>query len=524
MSKPTEDVLNGVLQAINQLIENQNMNEALDQAVETLGHTFENDCFLHKIYQEKKKWVSNAEHFWMKTPDKERAVLNQNLVLDAFGDLRERLDQGEIVTVKYSEANRKLKAHFKKTGGKSVILVPILLQSELWGALSMADIEYEKDWPEAVKSTLTTLAKVIGSKVGNKADKQELKSEIDKRTKALLNQNERYLSLIENVPGIIFRCRCDKNWSMEFINSFVKPITGYDPMEFLDHKNGIHFNDIIYESDKVMAKEDVDSQLLNGSHYRTTYRITTKDNEVKWLWEQGVQIIEDGEEFLEGCIVDITDRVNGHERVLSATLEAEERERSRISRTIHDNLQQLLITAHMNLLFLKKRRADFTDKEISKYEIANDYLQKAIAESRSISHKLMPKAIEDYGFVEAVEGLIENISDVVETKFNFYNNLNGKHLTAKVELCLFRITQEAINNTIKFAQAENCTIQLMKHQDSVMLTVEDDGVGFDKSKVVLNTDSFGINSMKNRASSVSGQFFIDSQVGKGTQLIVEIPY
>lgn len=524
MAKTSEQILDGVLQAINRLIENQNLIKALDQAVLVLGKTFDSDCFLSKIYLEKKKWVSNAEHYWMKKPDQERVELNQNLLLDAFGDVKLRLEREDIVTVKYSEANRKLKAHFKKTGGKSVILVPIHLNSELWGTLALADSEYEREWPESVKSTLTTLSKVISSKVGDKADKHELKSEIDKRNKALLNQNERYLSLIENVPGIIFRCKCDRNWSMEFINSFVKSITGYDPLQFLDHKNGIHFNDIIHEADKLMAKEDVEAQLLNGNHYRTTYRIVTKNGEVKWLWEQGVQVIEDGEEFLEGCIVDITDRVNGHERVLSATLEAEERERSRISRTIHDNLQQLLITAHMNLLFLKKRKADFTDKEIRKYEIANDYLQKAIAESRSISHKLMPKAIEDYGFEEAVEGLIENIADVVETKFTFYNNLNGEHLSAKVELCLFRITQEAVSNMIKFAQAKNGTIQLMKHKSSVILTIEDDGVGFDKSNQALHAESFGINSMKNRASSVGGQFFLDSQLGKGTQLIVEIPY
>lgn len=525
MVKPSDNVLNGVLQAINVLIEKNNLNEALDQMVMDLAITFESDCFLSKIYLEKKKWVSHTEFFWLKILDQERVKHNQHLILKAFGDIKDRLDQGEVVSLKYSNASKKVKSHFNKTGGKSVLLVPIIINSGLWGILAMADQEVERDWPDTVKSTLSTLAKLIGSKVEEFANRTELKSEIDKTSKALRDQNERYLSLLDNVPGIIFRCKNDKHWSMEFINSFVKTITGYDPLEFLDHKNGIHFNDIIHKSDKLEVREDVAAQLEQGDHYRTTYRILTKDKEVKWLWEQGVRISEGGDDYhLEGCIVDITDRVNGHERILSATLAAEERVRSRVSRTIHDNLQQLLITAHMNLLFLKKRRADFTEKEIRKYEIVNDYLQKAIEESRSISHKLMPKAIEDYGFEEAVEGLIENIDDVVETNFNFYNNLNGDRLSAKVELCLFRITQEAVSNVIKYAHANNCTIQLMKHQGSVMLTIEDDGVGFDKSNLELNADSFGINSMRNRASSVGGQFFIDTQLKKGTQLIVEIPY
>ncbi|WP_420581719.1 PAS domain-containing protein [Reichenbachiella sp.] len=524
MTKSSEEVLEGVLSAINELTVNQNLNQALDHAVRLVGQTFDSDCFLSKIILEKKKWISNVRHSWMRVPDDQRIAINQNLVLSAFGDISKRLLDGEIITLKYSESKRKLKKHFDESGGKSVILVPVLIGENLWGMLAMSDIEDERDWPKSVRATLDSLATVISSKVRTSEYKKGLKNEIDRSKKALLNQNERYLSLIENVPGIIFRCKNDEDWTMEFISSYVKSVTGYESVDFLDHKKGIHFNSIIHESDQLMAKEDVEAQLLKGTHYRTTYRIRTKENEVRWLWEQGVQLIENGEEFLEGCIVDISDRVNSHERVLAATLEAEERERSRISRNVHDNLQQLLITAHMNLTFLKKRQADFTDKEKRKYEIANDYLQKAIEESRSLSHKLMPKAIEDYGFEEAVEGLIENVDEVVDTKFEFYNNLNGDRLSSKVELCLFRITQEAMSNIIKFAHAKKCTIQLMKHEKTVILTIEDDGIGFDKGKVVMNAESFGLNSMKNRASSVGGQFFLDSQIGNGTQLIVEIPY
>lgn len=523
MTKTSDEVLEGVLLAVNELIANQNFEEALDNAVRMLGELFNSDCLLSKITQENKQWISTVEHYWMKIPNKTRIEQNQNLLISSFGDISDSLGHGQIVCLTYSKAKRKLRAHLDKTGGKSIILVPIMRDSTLWGTLAMADLDYEREWPVSIQCTLRSLATAITTTLLNKQQKANLKSEIKKRNEALINQNERYLSLIENVPGIIFRCKNDQHWSMEFISSYVQTITGYEPTDFLDHKHGIHFNDIIHKSDKQFAKEEVESQLLKGIHYRVTYRILTKDGTVRWLWEQGVQVLDAGEEYLEGCIVDISDRVSAHEKVLAATLEAEERERSRISRNIHDNLQQLLITSHMNISYLKKRRADFTEKEKRKYEIANDYLQKAIAESRSLSHKLMPKAIEDYGFEAAVEGLIENIDDVVDTKFEFYNNLKGEHLDAKIELCLFRITQEAISNVIKFAQAAHCTIQLLQHESSIMLTVEDDGIGFDKSKLMLNADSFGINSMKNRASSVGGQFFVDTQVGKGTQLIIEIP-
>ncbi|UXX78518.1 PAS domain-containing protein [Reichenbachiella carrageenanivorans] len=523
MTKTSDEVLEGVLLAINELIANHNFAEALDNSVRMLGELFDSDCLLSKITRENDHWLSSVEHYWMKIPNKIRIEQNQNLLISSFGDINHTLGQGQIFCVTYSEAKGKLRSHLEKTGGKSVVLVPIMRNDTLWGTLALADLDYERQWSNSIQCTLRSLATAISATLLNKQQKTNLKSEIKKRNEALLNQNARYLSLIENVPGIIFRCKNDQHWSMEFISAYVYTVTGYQPTDFLDHAHGIHFNDIIYASDKQFAKEEVESQLLKGIHYRVTYRIQTKDGVIRWLWEQGVQVLDRGDEYLEGCIVDISDRVNGHEKILAATLEAEDRERSRISRNIHDNLQQLLITAHMNIAYLKKRQVDFTEKEKRKYEIANDYLQKAIAESRSLSHKLMPKAIEDYGFEAAVEGLIENIDDVVDTKFEFYNNLKGEHLDAKMELCLFRITQEAISNVIKFAQAKRCTIQLLRHKTSIMLMVEDDGVGFDKSQLILNGDSFGINSMKNRSSSIGGQFFIDTQVGKGTQLIVEIP-
>jgi len=162
-------------------------------------------------------------------------------------------------------------------------------------------------------------------------------------------------------------------------------------------------------------------------------------------------------------------------------------------------------------------------KETKKIAVAHEYLQRAISESRSLAHRLMPKAIEDYGYQKAVEGLIENIEGTIETKFEFFDNLDGFRLPRNIELCLFRITQEAITNVIKFAHASNATIQVLKNKYSVILTIDDDGIGFDKSKLQTLGGSFGVNSMKNRATAVGGQFYIDTLEGKGTQLMVEIP-
>ena len=86
-------------------------------------------------------------------------------------------------------------------------------------------------------------------------------------------------------------------------------------------------------------------------------------------------------------------------------------------------------------------------------------------------------------------------------------------------MTFYRIVQEAINNVIKYSNAENCSIQLLKYKGYVNLTIDDDGVGFDVSKI---NDTFGINSMKTRANSIGAYFEINSRIQKGTNILLEL--
>lgn len=216
------------------------------------------------------------------------------------------------------------------------------------------------------------------------------------------------------------------------------------------------------------------------------------------------------------------DAKNAEHKVVASILETEDRERKRISKEIHDSLGQTLSAISLNMDMVSKQSDSLGTKAKEKFTKTVDLLHLAIAESRSISHNLLPVTLDDFGYVVAVENMLESIGDSANIQFTFYSNLGDSRLSENIELSLFRITQEAVNNIIKHASATTVTIQLMHYDDVAILTIEDNGKGFDAKSVDENR-KFGLNSMRNRAMSVHGTFTLDSQIDKGVIITVHVP-
>lgn len=281
--------------------------------------------------------------------------------------------------------------------------------------------------------------------------------------------------------------------------------------------------------DKVIHKDDLDKALFNdlekiksrGLH-DNIYRATSKSDEVKWIHTKGkaVEFLANGKPArVIGTMADITDRMKQEEKIVSAILETEDKERSRIARDIHDGLQQTMSTALMS--FEKVRSTyDFKDQKLyDKFHMGYKFLKKSIEESRTLAHNLMPKVVDKNGIVAAIESLLSAIENSTNTNFIFDQNLGEERLKLSEEMTFYRIIQEAINNVIKYAGAENCNIQLLKHGDRLILTIDDDGCGFDSNTI---GDSFGINSMRTRADSIGAYLEINSKIDRGTQILVEL--
>ncbi len=233
--------------------------------------------------------------------------------------------------------------------------------------------------------------------------------------------------------------------------------------------------------------------------------------------EDGIEIniSDDARQFLESIAGQLNIMTANHD--LEEKLEgSESKEREKISKELHDGVQQTLSAAVLNLNFVLDTLKKETGKSniLTKMNAGIENVNNSIGDIRNLAHEL------DINFVPAVDKLVHNLSEVSNIELNFMTNLKEERLSTKLEKTLFRIVQEALNNILKHANATKATIQLMKYPDMVILTIEDDGNGFDTQLV---RSKFGLNSIKSRTSLVNGTSSIDSKQGAGTTITVEIP-
>ena len=226
------------------------------------------------------------------------------------------------------------------------------------------------------------------------------------------------------------------------VNNKYYEVIGWNPENYTPTVQNF-LNELIHPQDRESMKSSFrkiyEGKVQDLNH---SYRILNQKGEVQWLSIRGtIRFAEDRPVRMIGIIQNITDHVNQDKMLMQATINAQEKERERISREIHDGLQQTLVTAMFNLESVKSNAA-LIEPYASRLERGIEYVNKGIAESRNIAHQLLPRAIKDFGYGEAVQSLLAGIQDRIAVQY--YDNLKGERLCEELELNLFRITQEAL--------------------------------------------------------------------------------
>ncbi len=193
--------------------------------------------------------------------------------------------------------------------------------------------------------------------------------------------------------------------------------------------------------------------------------------------------------------------------LIEKTFEAQENERTRIAKELHDGIVQDLTVLKMNL--------SSNDNK----EVLEPKLSKITKELRELSYQMMPIALKELGLIPALEDLFDRSFTQKGIAFNFEAFLIEERLDEKVEVNIYRICQELINNTLKHANATEINIVLRKKDDILTLIFEDNGQGFD----VLNVkNGIGLTSLKSRLDAIEGQIEFDSTINKGTTAFIKI--
>ncbi len=202
-----------------------------------------------------------------------------------------------------------------------------------------------------------------------------------------------------------------------------------------------------------------------------------------------------------------------------AVIEAEEHERKRIAGDLHDGVGQLLSVVSMNLSVLGKK-IKFEDNESDQtYHQTVQLLKESYKEMRSISHQMMPNALQKHGLPQATRLFLNEINPEI-LKIAFYAEGFDNRLDSNVEIMLYRVIQECVNNVIKHAKADNLDVQLELLGNKLTCIIEDDGEGFESN---ATEDGIGLSNIRSRVGFIKGRIEISSSPGRGTLIAINVP-
>ncbi|QSE98763.1 PAS domain S-box protein [Fulvivirga lutea] len=421
-------------------------------------------------------------------------------------DIKEKNLRGrDVLPDEFITKSREYLSQLMQTGGNGEMTLPIEYSSV-------------KKWVNArFKPTkLSSGERVIDGLLFDVTE-QVLNEKNRKKAEESLRKNQsRLLALMANLPGMVYRSAHKNDFKLTFVSEGSLELTGYTPDQLKTSKSSI-FN-IIKENYHDKIRRDVAEAIAEKKPYKLFYEIYTAAGP-KWVFDRG-QEIEKG--YLEGIIIDITDRVESEEKIVQTIIQTEDRERKRIAKELHDSLGQKLTTVSLYFNSLKDKELEYNELN-TRLVKGLGFLELAIKETRNISHNLMPRNVEDFGLKLSIESLVNELNAISETKFSFYDNLQDKDISVNLGLHLYRITQEAINNVLKYAEAKQVAIQLMLYPDLIIWSIEDDGKGFDITQLEKE-QQFGLEGIRQRAQLLSGNATIESRINHGTSITIEIPF
>ncbi|WP_413668688.1 ATP-binding protein [Mucilaginibacter sp. Mucisp86] len=206
---------------------------------------------------------------------------------------------------------------------------------------------------------------------------------------------------------------------------------------------------------------------------------------------------------------------------MQAIIATEESERQRIAQDLHDSVSQIISAAKINLAVIGSELHFVNEDQRIRFEKVINLVDCGFKEVRTISHNMMPWALHKTGLAQVIKQFIENIKND-NIIINFFSSGFDSPFNDTIEIILYRVLQESVNNVMKHACANRLDISLIRGEESISLTIEDNGRGFDTT----NPDIFkgmGLNNLRSRINFLKGKVEFDSQLNRGTLVSIYIP-
>lgn len=209
--------------------------------------------------------------------------------------------------------------------------------------------------------------------------------------------------------------------------------------------------------------------------------------------------------------------------MMNTVIATQDKERKRIAEDLHDSLGSILSATKLKLSALAETNSINDNGQAQQFDDTMNLLDEAVNEMRNISHNLLPASLLRLGLRAGLQNLFDKISAKSGLQITFNTYGFKQRLDESIEVSIYRIILEAINNVIKHANAKNVTVQLMQYDNYINILIEDDGIGFDKDGN-LQGRGIGLNNIYSRVDHMKGKVDLDTKPKAGTVINIDIPY
>jgi PAS domain S-box-containing protein len=342
-----------------------------------------------------------------------------------------------------------------------------------------------------------------------------------RKAEAVLRESEeRFRVMTDTTPSLVWMC--DSHGKITYRNEQLIAFTGADQaVGVSDAWSYVHPDDL-------HSLLDTFSQALKDHKpFSTECRLRRSDGGYRWMLAVAAPRVNGDGSFagLIGSAVDVTDQKLAQqslEKMSGRLIEAQENERSRIARELHDDICSRLALLSLGIEEAHLASADAGASTTKRLEQIGKLCEEIASDVHGLSHQLHSSILDHLGVAIAVKGFCGELTRQYGLQIEYGARDVPKKLPKDISLCLFRVAQEAMRNAMKYSGVSEFTVEMIGTMDVVQLIVTDRGAGFNPEDV-RHHGGLGLVSMQERVRLVHGTFSVDSAPGKGTKILVAVP-
>ncbi|KIX20999.1 hypothetical protein SY27_09480 [Flavobacterium sp. 316] len=535
------NILTQLSRYTNKLIQKESIDDIFDESLGSLTKAINADriCFykyeqINNVVNQKFEWFVKGNVLNLNNPN------FQNFQADEYADMFNTLLENKsfkIITSKLE--NTLLKERLRKRGIQSVLLVPVFHVDGLIGYLGLDNFHIDRNWDDEEITILETLANNIATTI------IRINNE-----KALQESEEKFKLLANNIPGAVYLVKFDKNRSKVYLNKEIEKLTGYSMADFFE--GDVKLLDLYHPEDREKAIKEIDIAVKNQKAFLVTSRLIKKDGTIIWVEEHGEAILIDNKiEYLEGVLIDVTERKKAEEAILAKELaetsnKAKSEFLANMSHEIRTPLNGIIgfskLLLNTNITEIQSQYLQTVNQSAeSLLDVVNDVLDLSkieagkltLDESKTNLYNIINQSVDMVKFtahqknIEIIVNVEENIQCVIWTD----------------EVRLKQILQNLLSNAVKFTlkgQIElNVTAQKTENDTSIInFQVKDTGIGIkpeNKDKILeafsqedsSTTRNFGgtglgLSITNSLLKLMNSQLQIESDIKKGSTFNFEV--